>query len=280
MEPILTRTEIAQFIAERLEAERAKLADFYGRQPVPYFVIDNLLPPELARAIAGSFPDVAGLVLKKSLRELKYVTAQMDRCQSILEETVFAFHDARVVELVAAITGLTRLEPDRQLYVGGISIMSKGHFLSPHLDNSHDRQRERYRALNLLYYASPEWDPGQGGSLELWPQGPTGTPVTLPNLFNRLIVMATTRGSWHSVPKIKASQPRYCVSNYYFSPDSPEKENYFHVTSFRGRPEQPLRDLALRVDIALRMFLRRLRPRGIVQNKHYYARPDGRPRSE
>lgn len=276
----MTRTEIARFIAERLAEGQTELADFYGRQPVPYFVIDNLLPPELAKTIAGAFPDVSGLALKKSLRELKYVTAQMDRCQPILEETIFAFHDPQVVSLVADITGLTRLEPDRQLYAGGISIMSKGHFLSPHLDNSHDKQRARYRALNLLYYASPEWDPGLGGSLELWPQGPTGTPVALPNLFNRLIVMATTRGSWHSVPKIKASQPRYCVSNYYFSPDSPEEENYFHVTSFRGRPEQPLRDLALRVDIALRMFLRRLRPHGIVENKHYYARSEGQPPAE
>jgi Rps23 Pro-64 3,4-dihydroxylase Tpa1-like proline 4-hydroxylase len=276
----LTRIEIAKFIAERLAERQTELADFYGRQPVPYFVIDNLLPPELAKAIAGAFPDVAGLALKKSLRELKYVTAQMDRSQPILEETIFAFHDPKVVSLVADITGLTRLEPDRQLYAGGISIMSKGHFLNPHLDNSHDKQRARYRALNLLYYASPEWDPGLGGSLELWPDGPTGTPVALPNLFNRLIVMATTRGSWHSVPKIKASQPRYCVSNYYFSPDSPEEENYFHVTSFRGRPEQPLRDLALRVDIALRMFLRRLRPRGIVENKHYYARSEGQPPAE
>jgi Rps23 Pro-64 3,4-dihydroxylase Tpa1-like proline 4-hydroxylase len=280
MEPILTRNEIARFIAERLEQGQAELADFYERQPVPHFVIDNLLPPEVAKAVAGAFPDVAGLVLKKSLRELKYVTAQMDRCQPILEETLFAFHDPQVVALVADITGLTRLEPDRQLYAGGISIMSKGHFLSPHLDNSHDKQRERYRALNLLYYASPGWDPGLGGSLELWPQGPTGTPVTLPNLFNRLIVMATTRGSWHSVPQIRASQPRYCVSNYYFSADSPEQENYFHVTSFRGRPEQPFRDLALRVDIALRMFLRRLRPRGVVENKHYYARSEGRPPAE
>ena len=280
MERILTRTEIAGLIAGRLEAVQGELAEFYRRQPVPYFVVDDLLPPELAQTIAAAFPDVSSLVLKRSLRELKYVTAQMDRCQPILEETIFAFHDPKVVALITAVTGLTRLEPDRQLYAGGISVMSKGHFLSPHLDNSHDKQRERYRALNLLYYASPQWDPGQGGSLELWPQGPRGTPVSIPNLFNRLIVMATTRGSWHSVPQIKAPQPRYCVSNYYFSPDSPEQENYFHVTSFRGRPEQPIRDLVLRTDIALRMFLRRLRPRGIVANKHYYARSDGRPPSE
>jgi Rps23 Pro-64 3,4-dihydroxylase Tpa1-like proline 4-hydroxylase len=272
MEERWTRAEIANRIAARLKAEQTNAAETYRAQPVPYFVVDDLLPGDLARTIAGAFPDTASMTLKKSLRELKYVTAQMDRCKRILEEAVFAFHDAEIVSLISSITGLTRMEPDRQLYVGGISVMGNGHFLNPHIDNSHDRQRERYRVLNLLYYSSPGWTEDMGGRLELWPDGPKGVPIVIPNSFNRLVVMATTSRSWHSVTRITTSKPRCCVSNYYFSPDSPEESDYFHVTSFRGRPEQPIRDLVLRTDIALRMFLRRLRPRGIVQNKHYYAK--------
>ena len=29
--------------------------------------------------------------------------------------------------------------------------MPKGNYLKPHLDNSHDRDQQRYRILNLLY---------------------------------------------------------------------------------------------------------------------------------
>jgi Rps23 Pro-64 3,4-dihydroxylase Tpa1-like proline 4-hydroxylase len=273
MEQSWTRGEIAKHIIARLKSEQAIAAEAYRAQPLPYFVVDNLLPAKLARTIADAFPDTASMTLKKSLRELKYVTAQMDRCKPILEEAIFAFHDPEIVSLIATITGLMRVEPDRQLYAGGISVMGNGHFLNPHIDNSHDKQRERYRALNLLYYTSPNWTESLGGSLELWPDGPKGMPIVIPNSFNRLVVMATTTRSWHSVAPISGAKPRCCLSNYYFSPDSPEGREYFHVTSFRGRPEQPIRDLVLRADITLRMFLRRLRPRGIVENKHYYAKP-------
>src|SRR2546430_2237403 len=91
--------------------------------------------------------------------------------------------------------------------------------------------RSRYRILNLLYYTSPDWAEEYGGNLELWPNGPKATPHTIHSKFNRLLVIATNRNSWHSVSKIRVQRNRTCVSNYYFSPLSPEREDYFHVTS-------------------------------------------------
>lgn len=266
----MERNQIAELVLARLTEEKDRLSEQYLSQPIPHFVIDDLLPLELVHGIYRSFPDVSEMNLKKSLRELKYVTAQMDRCNPLVEETIFAFHDPRIVKLVSDLTGLAQIEPDRQLYAGGISVMDGGHFLNPHIDNSHDRARQRYRVLNLLYYVSPAWHSGYGGDLELWPDGPRGTQISIPCTFNRLVVMATHPGSWHSVNPIRWPQPRCCVSNYYFSPLSPTGEDYFHVTSFRGRPEQPIRDFVLRADIRLRMLLRKIRPAGIVENKHFY----------
>ena len=68
-----------------------------------------------------------------------------------LEEAVYAFQDARVVSLVEGITGLSALEADADLYAGGISLMTRGGYLRPHLDNSHDGRQGSYRVLNLLY---------------------------------------------------------------------------------------------------------------------------------
>ena len=70
--------------------------------------------------------------------------------------------------------------------------------------------------------------------------------------FNRLIVMETTKTSWHSVDPVKTDRRRCCVSNYYFSECSPSGEDYYHVTSFLGRPEQPVRRLYGRLDNFLR----------------------------
>jgi Rps23 Pro-64 3,4-dihydroxylase Tpa1-like proline 4-hydroxylase len=194
----------------------------------------------------------------------------MNQYDPLLEEAIYAFQDPRIVEVVGRITGLPDLEPDEQLYAGGISMMVEGHFLNPHIDNSHDKARERYRVLNLLYYVSPDWSFANGGNLELWPEGPQGKQITIESRFNRLAVMITHKTSWHSVSPIRVPQSRCCVSNYYFSKTSPEESDYFHVTSFRGRPDQKLRDLVLRADIALRMSIRKLFPKGMVENKHFY----------
>lgn len=266
------RTEIADFIAARLEPQvEALRRAWLSSGPIRYFAIDDLLPEDLARRLRAAFPPPEAMQIKRSLRELKFVAAQMDRYDPLLEESIFAFQDPRVVDLVARITGLRQLEPDDKLYAGGISMMVQGHFLNPHVDNSHDLARERYRVLNLLYYVSPDWQLANGGHLELWPKGPKGEQVTIESRFNRLAVMMTDQTSWHSVSPVQAAQSRCCVSNYYFSTQSPESAEYYHVTSFRGRPEQKMRDLVLRADIALRTFIRTRFPNAFA-NKHFYDR--------
>lgn len=266
----MKRSGLAGLIVKRLEQERASASATYAKGG--YFTVDDLLPLDLAEVIYGSFPGTSQMMLRKSIREMKYVTSQMDRCQPIIEEAVYAFQDPRIVQAVAQITGLPAVEPDEKLYAGGISLMSQGHYLHPHLDNSHDMERKRYRILNLLYYTSPDWPENGGGNLELWPDGAKGEALTIHSKFNRLLVIATNRSSWHSVSKITSPGRRTCVSNYYFSPVSPEGRDYFQVTTFRGRPEQPLTDVVLRADGLLRQLVRKVAGSGLLRTKHYYRR--------
>ena len=51
------------------------------------------------------------------------------------------------------------------------------------------------------------------------------------------------------------------------------KEDTFHVTSFRGRPENKLTDLVLRFDAKLRMMVRKIFKKGIKENPHVYKKP-------
>lgn len=263
----MNRSDLAAHIASAIRQSEDEARRQFASSS--YFVIDGVLPEQVARSIFEAFPATNNLMLRKSIRELKYVTSQMDRCKPLVEECVFAFQDRRVVDLIGSITGLERVEPDERLYAGGISVMGRGHYLLPHIDNSHDMDRKRYRVLNLLYYTSPDWPAGEGGNLELWPNGMTA-PHTIHAKFNRLLVIATNRTSWHSVSKVERDRLRTCVSNYYFSPVSPEGEDYFHVTSFRGRPENPLTDTVLRADALLRNLIRKMLPGGAVKTKHYY----------
>ena len=273
---MIDRKHIADLIVARLEPQVASISpEFHCPGRISSCQVPDLLPADLAREIYGRFPPSDRMMHKRSIKENKHVAAQMDAFDPLLEEVVFAFQDPRVVDLIARITGLTTLEPDVDLYAGGISAMSKGAYLRPHLDNSHDKRRERYRVLNLLYYVTPDWEEAYGGSLQLWDQGPRGSPRTLPSLFNSLVIMLTRRDSWHSVNEVRHDGRRCCVSNYYFSTQSPDTNDYFHATSFRGEPGQVSADFVMRADNALRTAALKVLGDKIWVNPHVYKRDVG-----
>jgi Rps23 Pro-64 3,4-dihydroxylase Tpa1-like proline 4-hydroxylase len=180
-----------------------------------------------------------------------------------------------VVEEVAAITGLEAMEPDAELYAGGISAMAKGAYLRPHLDNSHDGKRKRYRVPNLLYYVTSGWEEDYGGSLQLWDQGPQGKPRTIASQCNRLALMATDKHSWHSVNEVVYDGVRCCVSNYYFSRKSPDECDYFHATSFRAEYGRGIYDVAMQADNTLRTTILKLTGDKLYKNPHVYKKDAG-----
>jgi len=267
---------IATIIYNRLQEEKEMLSKQFeaSKDAIGYFYIDQLLPEEFAQKISELFPKKEEMVLKKSLREFKHIAAQMDQYDPLLEQVIYAFQDERIVKLVGEICGIEQLEPDAQLYAGGISLMAKDNFLNPHLDNSHDKNRDKWRVLNLLYYVTPNWEDSYGGHLEVWPDGLNNEPVTIHSKFNRLAVMATHQKSWHSVSPVTYEGERCCVSNYYFSDSSLTPEDQFHVTSFRARPGQKMKDIILSLDSKLRMGIRKVFKKGIKENPHVYKKKE------
>ncbi len=272
---MVTRAEFAAAIQGRLQREHDRLArDFAAAVPTRHFVVDGLLPPDWLAKVARAFPPPGSLLLKKSLRERKRVGVQVEAYDPAIGDLLFAFQSPGVVAAVAAITGLQGLQPDPTLYASGISVMGRGDFLNPHLDNSHDGDQRLYRVLNLLLYAAPDWGPADGGDFELWDER-RREPRTLPALFNRLVVMETGPGSWHSVSAVRGDRPRLCLSNYYFAERAGVGGDYRHVTTFAGRPGQPIRGLLLSMDAAARNALGRAFPRLLQGGRH--RRRNGEP---
>ena len=270
----MTRKDLSDLIFSKIEKNQDILSKQFedSKNKIGFFYVDDLLPEEIAFRIHDNFPKSSEMVLKKSIRENKYIAAQMNLYHPILEDIIYAFQEEKIVKLVAKICNIKEVFPDDKLYAGGISLMGKNQFLNPHLDNSHDKDRERWRVLNLLYYVTPGWDLKNGGNLELWPDGLDENPITIESKFNRLAVMATHNHSLHSVSPIVVDKERKCVSNYYFSNEPLESSDTFHVTSFRGRPENKITDIILKTDTWLRMNLRKFFKKGIKENPHYYKK--------
>ncbi len=265
------REELIRLIMERLvrdaDAIRAEYAAEKG-VTAKHVAIDDLLPEEIAHRIAAAFPPTNKMRLIDSFRERKFNAKNLDDFDPIISDITFAFQDERVIDTVAELTGIEDAVGDPHLYAGGLSAMERGHFLNPHLDNSHDGEQKNYRVLNLLYYITPDWRSENGGNLELWDIDVT-QPLEIPSLFNRLVLMGTGDKTWHSVNEVKADDARRCVSNYYFSPHSPNGYETSHVTYFMARPEQKLRRLITKVDSDLRTVLRKVKPDGFAKKDIY-----------
>jgi len=222
-----------------------------------HFYLDELLPRSDVEEIYAAFPrNGEGFFDRESFREKKRTSANLSDFNAILSDITYAMQDPRIVNKVSELCSMESIEPDPKLYAGGLSMMFPNDYLNPHIDNSHDDERSKYRRLNLLYYVSPDWSFDNGGNFELWNEERT-IPKTIISHQNRLVVMETNKTSWHSVSKVNAERPRCCVSNYYFSEISPDGDEYFHVTSFLGRPEQPFRRYLGVLDNGLRNFVSR-----------------------
>lgn len=220
------------------------------------FVLDNVLPKKDIDKIYKLFPkDEKYFFTRKTLfKESKSTSPYLENFDPFISNFVRALQDKKVVGIIEDILDLKRIVPDPQLYGGGLSVLLKNNFINPHIDNSHDIKQKYYRRLNLLFYLSPNWSLSNGGNFELWDKK-IEKAKTLVSQENRMVIMETTKDSWHSVNKVKTNKPRCAISVYYFSALSPDKKNYFHVTSFTGRPNQYLLRLYCKFDNKLRNFL-------------------------
>jgi Rps23 Pro-64 3,4-dihydroxylase Tpa1-like proline 4-hydroxylase len=267
--------DLAAVVAQRLNAEAPRLRADFARPAIGktrVCVLDDVLPLESAQAIHRAFPPNEAMRLMDTFRERKYTSKSLERMDALVHDALFAFQAPPVLEAVAAITGLRDMVGDPSLYAGGISAMTEGQFLDPHIDNSHDSDGRLYRVLNLLYYVTPGWRTENGGNLELWDDA-VRQRLEIPSLFNRLVIMQTDRSSWHSVNRVKVRGTRCCVSNYYFSPHSPNGVDLTHITFFQGRPEQPLRRLLATADGHMRTLLRKVVKRGLGKQDLYRGDP-------
>jgi len=263
-----SRSELAEHVAARLEADLERLRGEWQRSgPTRHVAIDDLMPEAAARALADAFPDPASMMVRNTWRERKRVGVEVKDYAPIVNDFLYAFQDERVRRAVSAITEVEDLEADPTLYASGLSVMLPGDFLNPHLDNSHDGDNRLYRAVNILYYASPDLGEGGGGELEIWDED-VREAVKVPARFNRLAIMETNQTSWHGVAEIKGTAPRLCVSNYYFTASPPGGVDYSHVTSFAGRPDRPVLRAFMKVDAFALNLIGRLFPFLTTRNPH------------
>ena len=243
------KEQLIDLILHRLNERKEDLIkQFFLKHPITvarHFILDDFLPLEVAEEIYNQFPKPSKMRLLNSPGELKFKYSYVKDESSLLKDIYLAIQDSKVIRVIEEITGIMNQVSNQSKNTGIISTLLKGHYINPHLDNSHDVDKKLYQTLNLLYYVSPNWHLKNGGNYELWDES-VKSRIIVPSLFNRLVVTETNQTSWHSVNPVVCNQSRCCILNYYYSEQPPRHKEYFHASSiFKKliipRPEQKIR---------------------------------------
>jgi Rps23 Pro-64 3,4-dihydroxylase Tpa1-like proline 4-hydroxylase len=260
--PSASCKSLSKIIVEKLDSNSEKLSEQFFSQnkgiTSKFFIVDDLLPEEITFDIYENFPNKEFFMFRDTFQEKKLTFKDLKSLENpLLNDITDSFQMDNVINSIEKITKISQLRSDPSLYAGGLSRMDYGHFLNPHIDNSHDANRKRYRRFNLLFYVTPKIKESDGGNFELWDER-VKNPFIISAKFNRLVVLETTKHSWHSVDPILSNIHRCCVSNYYFSDASPESYEYYNVTSFTGRPDQKVLRFYGKIDNLSRNYLSKL----------------------
>lgn len=233
-------------LLQRLSPLRESLASEWRKHSVAHLTIDDLLPTPSAHWLSEAFPDETKLQRVRSLSKNLHTTRTLKHLSEPLEELLAALQAPALTRLLGEIIGARDLEPDYDLDASGLLSLSRGGFENPHLEASHNARGDKYCVLKAIYYLSPDWRLADGGQLELWEDGLDRLPTVTLAKFNRLTLVAMHERSWHSINRVNAKRPRRALVHTYYATEPLAKRAYKHGLSFRGRPDQSLRDLLLR----------------------------------
>jgi Rps23 Pro-64 3,4-dihydroxylase Tpa1-like proline 4-hydroxylase len=241
-------------------------SDLYGKQfreakPFPHLVIDNFLDASVAASAHKFFPKMEEMDTLDDYRQRKAQDPAIDKFHPIFQEIVFEhLHSHRLLKWLARVTGINNLKADPQLYASGLAQGADGSFLSVHLDNSSHPVNPWFRRLNLIVYLNAHWNEEKGGQLEFWGQDMKAATAVLP-ILNRMALFATDRQSWHGYRAVNTpdGDTRKSINIFYFTEDSPDGTDYYHVTKFRARKNEAVKKVIFPIDNLVRAVARRLR---------------------
>jgi Rps23 Pro-64 3,4-dihydroxylase Tpa1-like proline 4-hydroxylase len=236
---------------------------FAEAKPYPHLIIDDFLNLELATKAFQVFPKMSEMDTLKDFRQYKAQDPDLNKFNPIFQEIVFEYlHSQRFLTSLAKITGMSDLMPDDRLYAAGLAQGGNGSFLNVHIDNSSHPVQKWYRRLNLLIYLNKDWAEENGGHLQLWNPDMSESVNILP-IFNRMVIFATDRHSWHGYGQVntKDGNTRKSINIYYFTERSPDGTDYHHVTSFQARQQEILNKVLYPVDNLVRTVARNFRPK-------------------
>jgi hypothetical protein len=197
-----------------------RASDYQSAQPFPHIVLDNFLPPELARQLSAAFPQQGdiGWVERNNENNRRRYQHDETKVPRLLREMLRELNSRQFILFLETLTGIPSLIPDPYFIGGGVHMSTTGDFLKVHADFNWHHKLQAHRRINALLYLSDDWKPEWQGALEFWDKEMTGPVVSALPLFNRLVVFSTGEHSNHGqrLPNLCPPDVHRKVLNLYY----------------------------------------------------------------
>lgn len=228
------------------------ISNFKTADPFPHVVIDNFWDEkELSQAV-----DELEAMPEKVWTQ--YLDPTSDDCEvqrkkmalnlpeslegyaPTMQKVMRRLNSPEFVKWLETVSGIENLYADETNLGGGLHRVRNGGKLSIHADFNYHLHTKKHRRLNALLYLNKNWKPEYNGNLELWRPDMSECVKSIPPIFNRLVVFATTDKALHGHP-IKLECPpdrsRFSLAMYYYTDDRPSEELApFHMAKWYSRP--------------------------------------------
>ncbi len=222
-------------------------------KPFPHFCIDNFLEESFAERCRLSFPSFEDA--KKSGRTFSAVN-EKGKVQ-LTDSSAFPEPIAELNSFLASeqfrsdlsyYFDIPNLVADEQLVGGGIHETGPRGHLDVHVDFNYIKDRDLHRRLNILIYFNKDWSPEWGGNVEFWDEDVRICHHSLSPVFNRCVVFATSKISYHGVTAVTCpeGQARKSFAAYYYTKEAPANwDGKEHSTIFKARPNEQIKGKVL-----------------------------------
>lgn len=202
--------------------------------PFPHLVADGLFPDGQLDAVLDEFPGPSAPGWKSFA----------NGTERKLEGSHPPMWGMQTVQLLRAMAGKAEALQkafdtpplSMELIGGGYHLIEPGGYLAMHADFSRSPATGLYRWLNMLVYLNHDWEPDDGGQLQLWDDD--GPAVTVQPEFNRTVVFRTSGASWHGHP-VPNIRPRRSVAAYFYASEPAPGYLGDHSTRWHPKAGQP-----------------------------------------
>jgi hypothetical protein len=203
------------------QAQRDDLrAKFASAAPFPHLVIDGLFPADRLHAATQDFEAAPAATWRRiqSGMQTKRATLPDSPLPASVQDYFNHVNSGPFIRFLSDITGVANLIPDPALHGGGMHEVGEGGAFEIHIDFEQHPRTFLNNRLVVITYLNDEWQPADGGDLELWDTKPARCAASITPIFGRTVIMQQSRVSAHGHPRpIRAGRKRRSITAYFYT---------------------------------------------------------------